>query len=77
MIWAASQTRPDVSYETCVMSNQGKHPTVKMIGAANKAVAKLKKKSVSIRFKNIGKPQQMKVKVYSDATHASLHDGSS
>ena len=77
MIWAASQTRPDISYETCVMSNQGRHPTVKMIRDANKAVTKLKKRNVSICFKKIGKPTQMKVKVYSDATHASLQDGSS
>ena len=36
MIWAASQTRPDISYETCVMSNTGKRPTAKMIKEANK-----------------------------------------
>ena len=77
MIWAASQTRPDVSYETCRMSNPGKHPTVKMILEANKTVTKLKKKSVSIRFKDLGSPQDVSVEVYSDATHASLEDGAS
>ena len=77
MIWAASQTRPDVSYETCVMSNTGKHPTVKMIKDANKAVAKLKGRNVSINFKNLGKPKQLKIKVYMDATHNSLPDGAS
>jgi hypothetical protein len=77
MIWAASQTRPDVTYETCVMSNQGQHPTVKMIRDANKAVTKLKKRSVSINFKNLGNPKRLNLKVYSDATHASLNDGSS
>ena len=77
MIWVASQTRPDVSYETCVMSNQGQHPTVKLIRDANKAVTKLKKSSVSISFKNLCKPERMTLKVYSDATHASFSDGSS
>ena len=77
MIWAASQTRPDVAYETCVMSNTGQHPTVKMMKDANKAVTKLKSKSVSINYKNLGQPSKVKVKVYTDATHASLQDGSS
>jgi hypothetical protein len=77
MIWAASQTRPDVAYETCVMANTGQHPTVKMVRDANKAVTKLKSKSVSINFRNLGKPKELKVKVYSDATHDSLQDGSS
>ena len=77
MIWVSSQTRPDLAYETCIMSNQGTNPTVKMIKNANKAVSKLKRNKVSIQYKNIGKPEQMRPKVYSDATHASLSDGSS
>ena len=48
-----------------------------MIKDANKAVAKLKSKSVSLNFKDLGKPEKQKVKVYTDATHASLQDGSS
>ena len=28
-IWSVSQTRPDVSYETCAMSNIKKYPTKK------------------------------------------------
>ena len=27
--WATSQTRPELGFETCVMSNVGKHATVK------------------------------------------------
>ena len=77
MIWAASQTRPDVAYETCIMSNTGQHPTVKMIKEANKAVAKLKSKSVSINYKNLGDPKKLKVRVYTDATHMSLQDEAS
>ena len=77
MIWAASQTRPDVAYETCVMANAGQHPTVKMIKEANKGVAKLKSKSVSVTYKNLGDPKKLKVKVYTDATHMSLQDGAS
>ena len=77
MIWATTLTHPDISYETCVMSNTGSEPTVRMIKEANKAVAKLKSRSVSISYKNIEKPKELKVKVYTDAIHASLPDGAS
>ena len=77
MIWATSQTRPDVAYETCKMSNTGKRPTINMILEANRAVNKLKKKSVSVVFKNLGCPAELSVEVYADATHASLADGAS
>ena len=42
MVWVTSQTHPDLSFETCIMSNAGKYPTVKTIHEANKAVRKLK-----------------------------------
>ena len=77
MMWVASQTRPDLSFETCVMSNTGKHPSVKMIHEANKAVSKLKSKNLSLCFPNLGDPSKLKVLAYSDATYASLEDGSS
>ena len=44
MMWVTSQTCPDLSFESCIMSNAGKHPTVKIIQEANKAVRKLKAK---------------------------------
>ena len=47
MMWVVSQTRPDLSFETCVMSNTDKHPSVKMLHEANKAVFKLKSKRVT------------------------------
>lgn len=77
MMWVASQTRPDLSFETCVMSNTGKHPSVKMIHEANKAVSKLKNQNLSLHFPNLGDPRNLKVLAYSDATYASLEDGSS
>ena len=77
MMWVASQTRPDVSFETCVMSNTGKHPTVKMVHEANKALSKLKSQNVSLLFPDLGDPRRLKILAYSDATYASLEDGSS
>ena len=77
MLWASTQTRPDVSFETCVMSNMGKHPTVKKLHEANKALTKLKSRVVHMKFPHLGKLNELKVISYSDATYASLADGSS
>ena len=41
MLWVTSQTRPDLSFEACMMSNAGKHPTIKKIQDANIALKKL------------------------------------
>ena len=77
MLWVTSQTRPDMSFETCMMSNMGKEPTVRKIIEANKALAKLQSRKSSIKFPNLGDPSKLRVVSYSDATYASLPDGSS
>ena len=75
MLWVSSQTRPDVSYETCMMGNMGKNPTMDMIHNANKALVKLKSKKVEIKFPQLGRPEKLRVIAYSDATYNSLTDG--
>ena len=77
MLWVSSQTRPDVSFETCMMSNTGKHPKVNMLLEANKALSKLKKDRVKLKFPSLGDFRNLSVSVYSDATYASMDDGSS
>ena len=72
MLWVTNHTRPDLSYETCVMSNAGKSPTVRKLLEANKAVAKLQKDNLSIRFCGVESLDEIKVVTYSDATYASL-----
>ena len=71
MMWVASHTRPDISYKTCVMSNIGKQPSVKMLHDANKALTKLKSTKVSIKIPDLGTPKDLRVLAYSDATYAS------
>ena len=77
MLWVASQTRPDLSFETCVMTNVTNSSTDKTIHDANKAVVKLKAQSLKIKFPSIESTVKMKIKAFSDATYASLDDGSS
>ena len=77
MLWVSSQTRPDLSFDTCMMSNTGKEPRVTKILEANKALRKLKKDRVKLSFPCLGSPENLSVCVYSDATYASMPDGSS
>ena len=77
MNWVTSQTRPDLSFETCVMSNAGKESPKKLLFDANKAVKKLKSNSVKVKFPCLGRPEKLKVVVFSDATYGSLVDGAS
>ena len=72
LLWASTQTRPDVSFDACIVSNYGKTPTIRNVIAANKAVKKLKSTSVKLAFPDLGNPEDIKVVAYSDATHASL-----
>ena len=77
MLWVASQTRPDLSYETCVVTNVTQSSTVKTIHDANKAIIKMKAQTVDIRFPSLSEVSDIKIKAYTDATYASLDDGSS
>ena len=75
--WATSQTRPDVAFEGCQVGNYGKHPTVRNILEANKAIQKLQSRQLSISFPDLGKAEDLRILCYSDATHASLPNGAS
>ena len=77
LLWASTQTRPDISFDACVISNYGKGPTVRNILAANKAIKKLKSTTSKLLFPELGNPEEFKVLAYSDATHASLPSGAS
>ena len=77
VLWATSQTRPDVAFEGCQISNYGNEATVKSILEANKAVRKLKNDSLKITYPSLGDPAAVKVVVYADGSHASLPNGAS
>ena len=75
--WVTTNTRVDMAYDTCMVSNVGKTPQVQNILEANKAVRKIKNSKVSLTFPNVGNPKDVKIVCYDDATHASLHTGAS
>ena len=77
LLWVTSQTRPDVAFDSCVISNYGKTPTVKNLFDVNKAIKKLQSTELKLSFPNLGEKNLIEVKVYGDATHASLPSGAS
>ncbi len=76
VLWATSQTRPDGAFDGCYISNYGE-PKVKGLIEANKAVRKLKTDQLKIVYPDLGEPENMKVVVYGDGSHASLPSGAS
>ena len=59
MIRVSFQTRPDVAFDVCQMSNTVKFPKVKLLFEANKALQKLKSRTGSITFPQLGRPMQI------------------
>ena len=64
-----------MAFEGCQVGNYGKHPTVRNILEANKAIRKLQSRQLSISFPDLGKAEDLRILCYSDATHASLPNG--
>lgn len=77
ILWVTSQTRPDVAFESCQVTNYGNEATVQSIIEVNKTIKKLKSNPLKIVFPNLGDPKEMKIIVYGDASHASLSNGAS
>ena len=77
LTWAVSQTRPDMAYDSCRLNNSMKDATVKSLKEANKAIRKIKNHKVRLSFPKLRDIETSKLVVYTDASHASLPDGSS
>ena len=73
--WVSRNTRPETSYDTCILSNAMKTCKVEDILAGNKVIKCLKSEDLALRFPNLGSIMDMIA--YSDASYANLPDGSS
>ena len=75
--WVVGQTRPDMAFENCQLSNYGRKPTYRYLRDANKALRKMKRNQVQLKFPKIENIEQGNIICYADATHASLPGGGS
>ena len=71
----ASQSRPDLSFEVCHLSNSLNKATIDDLLHANKTVRKCKQRSVCLKFPQLQKPFHLVA--LCDASYANLKDGSS
>ena len=61
LLWVTSQICPDASFDSCRMSNYGKHPKVKNLLEANKAAKKLQCYILRLVYPDLVNPQYLKV----------------
>ena len=74
--WVATQSRPDMSYENCVIGNSMKNPTVNDARLINRAIRKMKRDNVSLSFNSV-KILKSTLVAFCDASFASLPNGGS
>ena len=70
--WAATQTRPDLSYSVVELSTRFKQPQLEDLKKANKAITKLVANPVKLLFPKI--TGSLKIVVYCDAAFRNLPD---
>ena len=75
--WTAKQTRPDISYDTCVLSTKVKSASLGDIKKANKLLKSLQQIKVVVRISNTGDISSSSLILFSDASHGNLSAGGS
>ncbi len=76
LLWVATQSRPDISYGTCVTTNSYSSGTVKDLKMANKTVKYMKNNPLCVKFPRVTL-SEAKLLIFCDASFANLPDGSS
>lgn len=72
--WIATQSRPDIAFDNCIIGNSVSQANVKDIQYANKAIRKLKSQEVSLLFKNNFNFLKSHIVGFCDASFANLPD---
>ena len=67
-MWVTTQTQPDVVFDVCQMSFQN------LLLELNNALQKLKSRTGSIIFPQLGRPSDLNIVYYAYATYASFED---
>ena len=76
LLWASTQTRPDVSYATCFASNCVSEGTIADLKMVNKAIAFAQRNPLTLMFANRKLHESVFV-VFCDASYGNLRDSSS
>ena len=74
--WLSTQTRPDISFDVCELSNSFKTATTNTLMKTNKVIRKVKQNKTSLLFPKMNL-NSLKLVCYTDASHGNLPDGGS
>ena len=77
MLWLNNRTRPDISFDVCVLATRLKEGNVKDILEANKIMRKVTSHSIKLCYQNLDPSECLKCVTFTDAAYADLIDGGS
>lgn len=72
--WVATQARPDVAFDNCVLSNSTSQTTVADLHRVNKVLRKIRGQSVTLTFPNALDLNTIHIVCFTDASFANLPD---
>ena len=75
--WVSTQTRPDITFDTCEVSVRLKDATIRDIIKVNKIIRKLKAEKVSLKFSDMGNLTPIKLVSFSDVSFCNPSEQSS
>ena len=74
--WVTTQSRPDISFENCMVGNRSNHETVREIFTANRVLRRLRENEISLFFPRLD-TQSCYFVGFCDASFANLPDNGS
>ena len=74
LLWAAEVTRLDISFNVRELCTKNMKATYKDVKEANKVVEKIKREELKIAFKPLGRYEDLKIKVFTDAAFRNSED---
>ena len=76
LIWLNEQTRPDISFDSLLLSYHNRDAQVKHLLQANKVIRKAKSRQSFVKFSKIGSFEQLKIMSHTDASHLTIENKS-
>ena len=77
ILWIANQSRPDVAFEACYLSNSLKRAKISEVNRANKTIRKIKRSKMLLVFNQVKTIEKLTINVFADASFRSLPGGAS
>ena len=75
--WVSTHTRPDIAFETCVLSSAFQEAKVAELIRLNKLVERVKRDKINIYFPRIDNIREVTLECYTDASLQNLQKGNS